>query len=121
VYSAIVLTVNLKVLFYTSSHSVISFTLFFLSILSYYLVLLIMSSFYRFDNFNNSTMLFTNIRFYLSTLVMIVLIFTLDIGINKVLISFGVIKDAKTLKAEKIDEQMNEEKVSIRCKDINVD
>ena len=108
VYSAIVLIVNISILLSTNTHSFISISLFTITILSYYIVVMIMSRYYKFDNFNNDHILFYNPWFYLSSILIIVLALIIDIGVIRILYLFGLIKDPLSIKLESIDNQISE-------------
>lgn len=96
VFSAVVLIVNVRLLFSTNSHNVISVFLFVLSILSYYLVLYLMSQ-YRFENYNNFYMFMYTPRFYLASLISIVIILIIDNGIGNLLMVFGCVKNTNKM------------------------
>lgn len=111
IYSCIVIVVNLKIFFSTNNHSIVSFMLFFLSILCYWIVLSIMSLYYRFENFNNFYMLLSDYWYYLATFAACVIIVTLDSGLTHLFYKLGVIKDGRSIEPGKIDEHL---KIKIR-------
>jgi phospholipid-transporting ATPase len=108
VYGAIVLIVNFKILFSTNTHSIISFSLFILSVASYYVVVFLMSYYYKFANFNNFYMMMTSINFYLSSVLILVLCLSLDVGIVGILKLYGFIKNPLHIKPESIDQHLVE-------------
>ncbi len=99
-YSSIVLIVNIRILISTCTHSVISFALFFGSVIVYYIILYLMSIYYKFENFNNFTMIFSSYNFYLSTVILIFCCIILDIGVGKILLLYGLVQDPLSLTAE---------------------
>ncbi len=99
-YSSIVLIVNIRILISTCTHSVISFGLFFGSVIVYYIILYLMSIYYKFENFNNFTMIFASYNFYLSTIILIFCCIILDIGVGKILLLYGLVQDPLSLTAE---------------------
>ena len=52
-----------------------------------------MSYFTKFDNFDNSYMLFSSTPFYLSSFIMIVMCILFDEGVGKILRLFNCVKD----------------------------
>jgi phospholipid-transporting ATPase len=99
VFSAVVLIVNIRMLFSTNSHNIISVFLFAISIFIYYLVLFLMSQ-YRFENYNNFDMIMFTPRLYLASLISVAIILIFDYGIGNLMMSFGCIKN--TNKMEKL-------------------
>jgi len=120
--------VNLKIFFSTNTHSYISIILFLGSILSYWFILFAMSHYYRFENFNNCYMLLNDVWFYLTSILVFVLVIVFDIGITRLLYTFGVLKNGSSIEAQKIDEHLKlnigqtnlliEEKIRNNCKTI---
>ena len=108
VYSAIVLIVNLRILLSTNTHSIFSVTIFIVTVLFYYIVLIIMSNYYKFDNFDNDHIILLNPCFYLSTILILVLALIIDIGVIRILYLFGLIKDPLSIKPESIDNHLSE-------------
>ena len=82
-YNGVILIVNLKVLIMTNSHTFISLGFFFFSILSYYLIVFLMSKHQSFYNFNHFSMMFTSLEFYLSTMFLLILCFFFDKGVDQ--------------------------------------
>jgi phospholipid-transporting ATPase len=99
IYFGIILAANLRLLYTTNNHTWISFSLIFISIFSYFVVLFIMSLFKNFENLNNFLMIVNSSKFYFVTLLSLVLIYIVDLGIGKLLLLYGYIKDP--LKIEK--------------------
>ncbi len=128
IYAGIVTIVNLKIFFSTNTHSYISIILFLGSILSYWFILFAMSHYYRFENFNNCYMLLNDVWFYLTSILVFVLVIVFDIGITRLLYTFGVLKNGSSIEAQKIDEHLKlnigqtnlliEEKIRNNCKTI---
>lgn len=98
VYSAVVISVNVRILLSTNSHSLISSVFMLLSILSYYLVLFLMSNYIVFENFNNFYMLIYSPRFYLATILSIGIILIFDNGIGNLLLVYRCIKNTNKMK-----------------------
>lgn len=113
VYGAIVIIVNIRILYATNNHSLFSFTLFFLTVLSYFIVLIIMSKYQHFENFNNITIIFSNPNYFLSTCSTILLCLILDIAMVKILFLLGAIKDPLMIKPESLDVQLKGQDTSI--------
>jgi len=112
-YSGVVLIVNIKILTTTNSHTFISFGLFLFSVLSYYLILGLMSLYYGFYNFSHFKMIFTSCEFYLSTIFLIVLCTILDKGIDKFCRIFGIILDPLEIDVNKFEPKENIKEMSI--------
>ena len=110
-YSSIVLIVNLRIVNSTFTHSVVSIGLFLVSVLLYYVFLSFMSLYYKFENFNNFYMLFSSGNFFISTVVLLLCCFLLDVGVGKLLILFGIVRDPLSLTAEDTELKKNEMKV----------
>lgn len=104
-YSGIVLIVNVKILISTSTHSLISFILFFCSVISYYLVQFLMSFNYNSEIFNSFTMNFTSFNFFLSTIILVLMCLLFDLGINRLLLLYGIIADPLKIKAEEYEKK----------------
>jgi len=96
VYSAVVLIVNIRLLFSTNSHNIISLVFFALSIFSYYFVLYLMSQ-YKFENFNNFNMIMFSPRFYLAHLLSVACILIFDNGMVNLLMLIGCIKNTNKM------------------------
>jgi magnesium-transporting ATPase (P-type) len=108
-YSSVVIITNIKIFLGTSTHTLFSIVLFAASILSYYICLIFMSYFIRFENFNNLYMLFTSADFYLSSILMIIMCVLFDEGSGKLLKLFGILGDP----SQKVTQ-------SLKIEDINV-
>jgi len=113
IYFGIVLAANLRLLFTTHNHTWISFLLISKSILSYFVILLIMSSFKNFENFNNFLMIMSSLKFYLVTLLSMVMIYVVDLGFGKILLLYGYIKDPLKIEKYNVEEFNN---ISIKRK-----
>jgi phospholipid-transporting ATPase len=118
-YSGVVLIANIKILTTTSTHTVISFGLFIISVLSYYLIVFLMSFYYEFFNFNTFTMMFNSFQFYLSTLYLIVLCTVIDKGIDKFCRIFGIILDPLNIDVNKFEHVENYKEMSIIRDELN--
>jgi len=105
-YASIVIIVNLRILFSTNTHTYISLILFLLSIAFQYFVLYVMSNYPRFENFNNFYMLIRSLKYYVATLLLVVVTQLIDIGISKFLQYYKIVEDTKYLKPEKVDEEL---------------
>ncbi len=53
-------------------------------------------------------MLLSSGWFYFTTILVTTMAFTVDIGVNKLLTYFGILKDGKSIKPHKIDEHLRE-------------
>jgi phospholipid-transporting ATPase len=102
-YSSIVLIVNVKILVSTCTHSFISFGLFFYSVISYYVTLKLMSSYHKFENFNNFEMNFQSLNFYFSTLLIVLVSLFVDVGVKRILLAFGLVVDPLEVKADQYE------------------
>jgi phospholipid-transporting ATPase len=102
-YSGIVLIVNVKILLSTCTHSIVSFILFFYSVITYYITLHSMSSSPMFEIFNNFKMNFSSIDFYLSTLLLVMVCMLLDIGVSQLFKQFGWIGDPLHIRPEEFE------------------
>lgn len=102
-YSGIVLIVNVKILLSTCTHSVISFVLFFYSVFSYYLILYLMSSYHKFENFNNFEMNLKSLNFYFSSFLLVLVCLFIDIGVKRILLLFKFVVDPLQIKAEEYE------------------
>jgi phospholipid-transporting ATPase len=107
-YSGIVLIVNIKILTSTYTHSYVSFVLFFGSTFIYYLTLLVLANFKTTEVFNHSQMIFTSWNFYLSTILLSLMCVLLDIGLNRILLTFGIIIDPLNIKIEEYEPKLTE-------------
>ena len=122
-YSAVVLIANLKVLFYTNSHTSISTFLIIASIASYYITVYIMSFFVCFYNYDNFSEVFGDRRFVYSTTCVVGLVTFIDVGVAKISILFGLVKEGNKLSVKEIyDEEgvslveRDEESIEEDCK-----
>ena len=120
-YSGVVLVSNIKILTTTSTHTFISIGLFLISILSYYLIVFLMSFDYNFYNFNNFTMMFSSMQFYLCTLYTIVLCTIIDKGIDKFCRIFGIILDPLNIDVNKFEHVHHYKEMSIIRDELNSD
>lgn len=113
--------VNVKILISTSTHSIISFILFFGSVFSYYFVQALMSKNYNSEIFNSFLMNFTSVNFYFSTFILVFMCLLFDIGINRLLLLLGFIADPLKIKAEQYEEKtiFTEESLKLPSKEIN--
>lgn len=118
-YSSIVLIVNIRILISTCTHSIVSFGLFFSSVILYYVILSLMSSYYKFENFNNYYMIFASYNFFFSTIILIFCCIILDIGVGKLLLLFEFVQDPLSLTAEDTELKKYEMKVIQDDKEIN--
>jgi len=107
-YSTVVLIVNIKILVSTCSHSLISIGLFFYSVVSYFVIEYIMSKNYRFDNFNNFSMIMKSPNFYLSIIIVISICIILDIAIKRIFMIFGIILDPLEINTENYEPKLPE-------------
>ena len=112
-YSNVVLIVNFKILQTTCTHSFISAFLFLGSVMSYYIILFFMSWYWRFFNFNNFYMMFRSINFYLSTLCFIMICFTIDVGIGKILRIYDIIVDPLHINLDDFDKDIQEKTIEL--------
>jgi hypothetical protein len=106
-YSGVVLIVNIKILLSTCTHSIISFILFFGSVFTYYLTLIAMSQLKNTEIFNNDTMIFSSNNFYLSTTLLVFLCILLDIGINRLMLLYGLVADPLKIRAQEYEPKVN--------------
>ena len=113
IYSGVILIVNIKILTTTNTHTFISLILFLLSVLSYYLILFLMSLYHGFYNFNHFRMLFTSFQFYLSTIFLITLCILLDKGIDQFCKLFGIILDPLNIDISKFEPKEHFKEMSI--------
>lgn len=91
-YLCVVVIANMRILISTKSHSLYSFWLVILTISSYYIVLLMMSSMTMFENFDNFWQMECSIKnHFLILLVCSGLIF-LDISITRLPVLYGLVK-----------------------------
>ena len=118
-YSSIVLITNIKILTTTNSHTFISLGFFLFSVLSYYLILWLMSLYYAFYNFNHLKMLFKSWHFYLNTLFVIVLCTIIDKGIDKFCRIFGIILDPLNINVKQFEKKVEYKEMSIIRDEIN--
>jgi phospholipid-transporting ATPase len=125
IYAAIVLIVNFRIAHGTHTHTWISLTLFILSVGTYFVVLVIMSRFSRFENFNNDEMLFIDPKFYLTITSVVLICLVLDVALVRLLYLFGILQDPYYINPHKIDEEIKKnvdtealigERVENRCK-----
>jgi phospholipid-transporting ATPase len=125
IFGFVVIMVNLKILFSTNTHSYISFAIFFISIANYWIVVLAMSHYYIFENFNHLWMLFISPWFYFTLFLVFAITLIMEVGVSKLLMLFGIVKDPLKIKPEKIDSYLHlnlsetnkliETKVNNRC------
>lgn len=106
VYSNIVIIVNIKILFSTNTHTVYSFLACFYSILLYWITTYFMSLYYSFENFNNFKMALSSGHFYFTTIGLIMIMVIFDVGFNRIALTFKIVKDPLTLKADEIDKNL---------------
>lgn len=92
VYSSVVIIANLKLIIYTNTHSIISTVIFLISILSYFIVVLIMSFFPVFYNFDNFYEIILEKIYYFSSLLVISLCALVDIAVSKSLLYYGIVQ-----------------------------
>ena len=118
-YSSIVLITNIKILTTTNSHTFISLAIFLFSVLSYYLILWLMSLYYGFYNFNHFKMLFLSWDFYLNTFFVIFLCYIIDRGIDKFCRIFGIILDPLNIDIKKFETKQEYKEMSIIREEIN--
>ena len=118
-YSSIVLITNFKILTTTNSHTFISLGFFLFSILSYYLILWLMSLYYAFYNFNHLKMLFKSWQFYLNTFFVVSLCIIIDKGIDKFCKIFGIIIDPLHIDINKFEAKEVYKEMSIIRDEIN--
>ena len=118
-YSSIVLIANIKILTTTNSHTFISLAIFLFSVLSYYLILWLMSLYYGFYNFNHFKMLFLSWDFYLNTFFVIFLCYIIDRGIDKFCRIFGIILDPLNIDIKKFETKQEYKEMSIIREEIN--
>lgn len=104
IYFGIVLAANVRLFYTTNNHTWVSFLLIYMSIISYFLVLYIMSFFKQFENFNNFFMVVYSPKFYFVTLLAIVLNYIVDVGIGKLLLLYGFIKDPLKIERNHVQE-----------------
>ena len=104
VYFGIVIVANLRLVYSTNNHTYISFGLAVFSIISYFLVIFVMSFFPFFENFNNFLMIVNSVKFYVVTLMVCVLIFVIDNGVSKMFNLFGCVKDPLKIDKSQINE-----------------
>ncbi len=104
IYYGVVLVANIRLLFTTNNHTFISIFLFFNSIFGYVFVLFVMSCYTKFENFNNFFMIMTSLKFYMVMFSCVLLIFILDLGIGKMLILYGCVKDPLKININQIYE-----------------
>ena len=118
-YSSIVLIANIKILTTTNSHTFISLVFFLFSILSYYLIVWLMSLYFKFFNFNNFKMIFTSWHFYLNTFFIIALCTIVDKGIDKFCRIFGIILDPLNIDIKQFELKESYKEMSIIRDEIN--
>lgn len=122
VYISIVLLANFKIMIYTTSITYITVGLFFFSIGSYALILVLMDDYTKFENFNNSNMLFSSPIFYLVVFVGIATVLLVEYGVKRLLYLFGAIENPLDVQVDKYFEakQNKENNVKIefdpKCK-----
>lgn len=127
-YSSIVIIVNVKILIYTSSHTLFSWFFFAISIISYIVTLIVMNKIKAFENFNNFRMVYSVLSFYLSIFLITSSILLVEIGVKKLLFLYGVLQDPLKIQVheylrekEMIDqahiiEELNKNKEMNQCK-----
>jgi phospholipid-transporting ATPase len=103
-YSGIVLIVNVKLLVSTCTHSIVSFALFFYSVISYYITIALMSKVYKFENFNNYTMIFQSPNFFFSSFLLVLVCLFIDIGVKRILLVYGFVIDPLEVKEDEYEE-----------------
>ncbi len=112
--------VNVKILISTSTHSIISFILFFGSVFSYYFVQALMSENYNSEIFNSFQMNFSALNFYFSTFILVLMCLLFDLGINRLLLLFGYIADPLKIKAEEYETKtLFTQEIKLPPKEIN--
>lgn len=92
-YSSVVIIANLKLIIYTNTHSIISTLIFFISILSYFIVVFIMSFFPVFYNYDNFYEIILDKLYYFSSLLVISLCALVDIAVSKCLLYYGIVEN----------------------------
>lgn len=92
VYSSVVIIANLKLIIYTNTHTIISTVIFLISILSYFIVVLIMSFFPVFYNYDNFYEIILEKLYYFSSLLVISLCALVDIAVSKSLLYYGIVE-----------------------------
>lgn len=97
--------VNVKILISTSTHSIVSFILFFMSVFSYYFIQYLMSFNYNSEIFNSFEMNFSSKDFYLSTIILVLVSLLFDIGINRLFLLYGIIADPLKITAEQYEKK----------------
>lgn len=95
--------VNFKILYATSTHTFYSFPLVFLSVLSYVLSYLYISTIVKSPIFNTFEINMENYNSYFIVLILMIICLLLDYGINKLLIIFGYIINAKKIDIQKYE------------------
>lgn len=93
VYLIVVIISNLRVLVSTRSHTIYSLLIFLFSIMSYYIVLYIMSKIIYMENFNNFNMVVFNVRSHLLILICVFLCIIFDYSLSKLTLLFGILKN----------------------------
>ena len=81
--------------------------------MSYYIILFFMSWYWRFFNFNNFYMMFRSINFYLSTLCFIMICFTIDVGIGKILRIYDIIVDPLHINLDDFDKDIQDKTIEL--------
>jgi len=115
-YACIVIIVNLRLFCSTNEHTIISTVLIAFSILSYFIVLFMMSYYYKFENFNDFQINFTSSAYYFSLVDIVSICILLDVGLGKLYIYFGLVEEAVTLEKIEEKEKEKEEKREILLK-----
>jgi len=104
VYFGIVLVANLRLFYSTHNHTWISLFLMLFSVLSYLIVLYIMSLFRHFENYNNFFMIIHSLKFYFVTILCAFFIYIVDLGVGKLLFLYGCVKDPLKMDKNQIND-----------------
>lgn len=122
-YHAVVIIVNIRILTGTKSHTVFSFWLVILTILSYNLTVLIMSHHTMFENFNNFKMMNDNLKTHFLIIVLCSACIIFDIGVSKLPMLFVLVQkpyDPRLKNADSISDDESDDFIQERKKRLEI-
>jgi ABC-type multidrug transport system fused ATPase/permease subunit len=115
IYALSVIVVNLKIAMYTNTHTIISTVFLILSVLTYFITVIIFSHIIIFTITNNDSNIFLDPKYFFTMLETIVLIEMFEYVLRKSLIFFGIVEEGEKLKPykENINFYLNENLTNI--------
>ena len=115
IYALCVILVNLKIAMYTNTHTIISTVFLILSVLTYFITVIIFSHIIIFTITNNDSNIFLDPKYFFTILETIVLIEMFEYVLRKSLIFFGIVEEGEKLKPykENINFYLNENLTNI--------